>query len=150
MLKTGALLEKEHFYIAENILRSFIEQKRVGKSDYLILNGLPRHVDQAKALEGLVRVEWIVHLDCPPDVVVRRIHANAGGDRCGRQDDDEELIARKLELFRRRTLPLLAYYRKRGAKIETFEVTERTTPEDIWRALGKRDGEKKDGRESSV
>ena len=134
-LARGALLERENFHIAEKILRSFAERNRVGARDCLVLDGLPRHVDQAKALEDLVRVEWILYLSCSPEVALRRIRVNAGGDREGRADDREDLILHRLELFRRRTLPLLSYYQARGVRVEKVEIGEETTPEDIWRSV---------------
>jgi len=53
VLATGALLENETFYIAEKILRAFMAGH---EDELLVLNGLPRHVGQAVALELLVNV----------------------------------------------------------------------------------------------
>ena len=132
VLESGALLEDEEFYIAECILRAFIRRKRVEKGDCVVLNGLPRHVGQSVRVDRIVSVEWVLHLQCTPEVVQRRIRTDAGGDRAGRVDDEGELVARKLEIFRARTAPLFDYYRALGARLLEAEVGEETQPEDIW------------------
>lgn len=132
VLASGALLEDEKFYIAECILRAFIRRKGLGEGAGVVLNGLPRHVDQAVRVERIVRVEWVFHLQCTPEVVQRRLRSDAGGDRAGRVDDEAELVARKLEIFRARTAPLLDYYRILGVRVVEVEVGEETQPEDIW------------------
>ncbi|MDK1032856.1 MAG: hypothetical protein QGD94_12675 [Planctomycetia bacterium] len=41
VLRSGALLEDEHFHIAEKLLTSFIAERRITGEDILVLNGLP-------------------------------------------------------------------------------------------------------------
>jgi len=138
VLRTGALLEDEHFYIAEKLLRAFIAGRRMGRDDLLVLNGLPRHVGQAEAVDAIVDVRAVINLSCPARVVMERIRTNRGGDRVGRTDDDVEAVRAKLRLFARRIAPVVDHYRKRGARIETVEVDEGTRPEDVWKALAER------------
>jgi hypothetical protein len=52
ILKTGALLEKQTFWVAESIVRAFIAQQGMGPEDWLALNGLPRHAAQAAEPRG--------------------------------------------------------------------------------------------------
>jgi len=132
VLQSGALLEDEQFHMAEKILRYFAEQGAIGKDGYLLLNGLPRHAGQAADVDRVVEVELVIHLRCTPEMVRRRIRTDAGGDRAGRVDDDDRLVARKLEIFRERTAPLLEHYRLQGVPVEEVEVTEETDPEQIW------------------
>jgi adenylate kinase len=77
-----------------------------------ILDGFPRKVTQAAFLEELLQKtgqggERVVNLDAPDAVVVARLL-----DR-GRKDDSEEVIRRRLEVFRNETAPLIDYYRDR-------------------------------------
>lgn len=132
VLQSGALLEDEQFHIAEKILRSFAEQREIGTDGYLLLNGLPRHAGQAADVDRVAAVELVIHLRCTPEMVRRRIRTDAGGDRAGRVDDGDRLVARKLEIFRERTAPLLDHYRLLGVPVEEVEVTEETEPEQIW------------------
>lgn len=135
VLRDGALLENDRFYLAETILRGFIKDRGVNESDALVLNGLPRHVDQADDVCSLVDIVQVICLDCPPEVICDRIKQNSGGDRTGRMDDDLEAIAVKLDIFKQRTVPLLDYFRNRGVPIQTICVNAITQPRDVCRLI---------------
>ena len=96
-LKTGSLLNDEHFMIARKILLAFLEKRKVGKNDLVILNGLPRHVGQAEDVDSMLDVRAVVYLHCTLETVFKRIASNAGGDRTSRIDDDIRSIKSKLE-----------------------------------------------------
>lgn len=130
-LKSGALLEDQHFYIAHKILDSFIKSKKLSDDDIIVLNGLPRHVGQAEAIDKLVDIRLVIFLDCMPGVLSQRIKENSGGDRNNRIDDTPGMLACKLRIFQTRTIPLLNYYRRRGIKIVSVKVYVKTKPEDI-------------------
>jgi adenylate kinase len=132
VLTDGALLENETFYIAEELLRAHISHAQLTSEDPILLNGLPRHVDQATAVDAIVRVEQVLHLRATPDVVYQRIGQNSGGDRSARADDAPEAISRKLAIFETRTRPLVEHYRSRGVPIAEVDINVQTTPEDIW------------------
>ncbi|MBE9208141.1 adenylate kinase [Nostoc sp. LEGE 06077] len=77
-----------------------------------ILDGFPRKVTQAAFLEELLTKtaqggERVVNLDAPDDVVISRLLAR------GRKDDAEEVIRRRLEVYRNETAPLIDYYSQR-------------------------------------
>ena len=134
-LETGALLENETFYLARNILRTFVERNGVRASDRILLNGLPRHLGQARDVDALVEIEMVIYLECAPETVRDRIRLNSGGDRTERNDDSLQEIENKLAIFQERTLPLLDHYAAEGARIEKMEVGVETTPEEILGAL---------------
>ncbi len=46
---------------------------------------------------------------------------DAGGELMRRDDDNEETIENRLEVYRKQTEPLIDYYRKRG-KLETIDA----------------------------
>ena len=135
VLDSGALLEDEHFPLAERILRSFLDRHGADEHTLVVLNGLPRHVGQAEAVGSIVDVTAVVHLLCSGETVLARIRTNVGGDRSGRPDDDLESIRNKLNLFSKRTAPLLEHYRASGTRIETVEVTATMTPDRMWQIL---------------
>jgi len=77
-----------------------------------ILDGFPRTVNQADFLKELLQKlaqggEKVVNLEVPDDVVVERLLER------GRKDDTEEVIRRRLEVYRTETAPLIDYYRDR-------------------------------------
>ncbi|MEY3221279.1 MAG: hypothetical protein RLZZ203_135 [Cyanobacteriota bacterium] len=77
-----------------------------------ILDGFPRKVTQAKFLgELLINLreggEKVINLDAPDAVVINRLLGR------GRKDDSEEVIRRRLEIYRDETAPLINYYSDR-------------------------------------
>ena len=135
VVKGGALLEKDKFYIAELIMKYFALQTKIGIGHYIVLNGLPRHVEQAKDVDKIADVEYLLHLRCTPEVVIERIRMNTGGDRLGRNDDSPEEIQRKLQLFQKRTLPLLEHYESQGTIVRCIDIHVETTPMQIVSGL---------------
>ncbi|MGB7749314.1 MAG: hypothetical protein WBN75_18735 [Verrucomicrobiia bacterium] len=81
VLEEGVLLEAEHFPLAARILDAFIARNSVRTADLLVLNGLPRHVEQARAIECKVTVISVVQLECDARTVAERLRCNSGGDR---------------------------------------------------------------------
>jgi adenylate kinase len=96
-----------------------------------VLNGLPRHLEQAKALERRVAVISVVQLDCDARTVAERLQRNSGGDRAQRADDMEALVARKLVIYEERTRPLLDHYRGQGIRILKVPVGIKTQPAEM-------------------
>ncbi len=135
VLETGALLEDEHFCIAEKILAAFLAERDAGYDDLVILNGLPRHTGQASAMDALLDVRALIVLNCDAETVVKRIHTNAGGDRAERTDDDLGFIRRKLEVFAQRTAPLVEHYAKLGVETKTIQIGSRTSADDVLAVL---------------
>ncbi len=118
--------------------------QETGGQPSFMLDGFPRTVEQAKALEqslggAQVPLDHVVSLDVPRDELVRRLsgrrtcrqcgamfhvvldppHQANICDRCGgalyqREDDREETIHARLDVYDRSTAPLIAFYRSRG------------------------------------
>jgi len=107
VLQRGALLEDEHFHLAARLLHAFLDQRRANQQTWVVLNGLPRHVGQARDLEAHLQVRMVVVLECSAETVLERIRRNVAGDRTGRPDDEPQLVAQKLAVYQRRTAPLL-------------------------------------------
>jgi adenylate kinase len=112
--------------------------ERLGQEDCaggFVLDGFPRTVPQAEALgkrlEELGRpLDVVVSLEAGEDELRRRLAARAEEqDRA--EDEDEDAIRRRLELFDRETEPLLDFYDGQGllvgvdAEGEVDEVTGR-------------------------
>ena len=132
VLEKGLLLENEHFVIARKIIALFLRRCNFRDSDVLLLNGLPRHRDQAKDMEDVVKVKGIIALECAAGDVHARIRKNTGLDRTGRTDDSLEMVGRKLEIFRNRTEPLIDYYAAGGVPVFTIKVTSDSTTEQLY------------------
>jgi adenylate kinase len=134
-LATGALLEDHEFPIALRILRAFVLRSGVAEADRLVLNGLPRHIGQARMMEDVVRVAAVISLEAGAEVIRERIALNTGGDRVDRVDDELQAVRRKLVLFRMRTLPLIEYYENREVPVFRLPIGARTGAEDLYAAV---------------
>jgi adenylate kinase len=140
VLQRNALLEDSQFPIAERILEGYMHRHGLRHGDLIALNGLPRHVGQAAALDQRLRVRLVVLLDCAAATAHSRIRENAGGDRAERRDDSPAEIARKLEIYRTRTAPLLDRYAAEGVQIAAFDVRTSTASEQLADVLEKEYG----------
>lgn len=118
------------------------------KGESLLLDGFPRTVGQAKALEESVHVDMVVNLDIPNDTIIERltdrwIHEPSGriysysykpprvdgiDDETGeplaqRHDDKPETVRARLELYDESTSPLVQYYERNGV-LKSFKGTQ--------------------------
>lgn len=135
VLKSGTLLEDEQFPVARKVLLDFLESRGARLETLLVLNGLPRHVGQAQALDGVVAVELVVQLVCTAQAAHARIRSNIGGDRAGRADDTLRGVRERLAVFRRRTAPLISYYAGCGVRVARIAVGAATTAEEMRAAI---------------
>jgi adenylate kinase len=78
--------------------------------DYLVLDGIPRVVNQAKLMEDMIAVRKIFHLTCPDrSQLVFRLKKRALKDN--RLDDaNEDVIHRRLRTYEEECKPVLEYY----------------------------------------
>jgi adenylate kinase len=127
-----------------------------------ILDGFPRTVPQARALDTLLKktgqaLDAVLHIALPQDVAIERLAgrwmcrgcgtifqtgqgapASSGRcTRCGnpliqRDDDREETVRRRMEVYARETAPVLEHYRNAGL---LREVSGTGTPEDVFGRL---------------
>ena len=119
--------------------------------DGFILDGFPRTTGQALDLEELLDelgtpLDTAVLLDVDFDILMKRLTGRrtcsltgkllnvyfspqeeldactgAGGELIQREDDNEETIANRLEVYRENTEPLIEFYRERG-KLTTVDA----------------------------
>jgi adenylate kinase len=109
--------------------------------DGFILDGFPRTIAQAEALDGMLDrgIDVVIDLQVPEQELVRRLsgrrvcpscgaiyHVDTVApreagicDRCGkkliqRSDDAPEAVRNRLQVYLAQTAPVLSYYRERG------------------------------------
>jgi len=119
-----------------------IVAERLGLPEYAkgyMLDGFPRTVAQAEALDVALsssggRLDRVISFEVPDDEVIRRLGGRRVCERCGatfgavdgeecglcggrlitRDDDQPEAIARRLQVYRAQTEPLIDYYDRAG------------------------------------
>ncbi|HPQ81530.1 MAG TPA: nucleoside monophosphate kinase [bacterium] len=136
LLSRHALFPDNRFPIVAKILRTFVDEN--SSAPGFILNGMPRHKGQARAIEEILGILLVVSLDCKAKVSAERIRRRLdglGADHAGRKDDTADALVVKLRLFTERTEPLINHYRSRGARIVTLRVEENTSEETLARTL---------------
>ena len=83
-----------------------------------ILDGFPRTVAQAEALDALLRerqtsVHALISLEVPDQEIINRIKSR--GETSGRADDlDENIIQNRIEVYKSETTPVFDYYQEKG------------------------------------
>ena len=95
--------------VSDQLVLSIVEKQLNSLNSGWLLDGFPRNVLQAEALEVLLQkisqpLELVVLLDVEDSVLIERLLAR------GRDDDNEKVIRNRLDIYRRKTLPLINYY----------------------------------------
>ena len=125
-----------------------------------ILDGFPRTVPQAEALDTFATIDCVIELDVKDEELVRRLsgrrvclkcgatyHISMLGnqtrcEKCGeelvqRNDDKAETVLNRLKVYHDQTAPLIGYYERKGLlkKIDGAQGMDGTT-RAILDALG--------------
>ena len=113
---------------------------RLSRGDTLagfVLDGFPRTMPQAEALDELLRdlgrdVDVVFDFQVPDrEVLLQRMLARAAAE--GRSDDTPEAIGRRLELYDQETAPLVEYYRTHQANVVGVHADR--TVEEVFREI---------------
>jgi len=161
--KSGELVPDE---ITNEVLKKRILQADAKKG--IILDGYPRTLDQANFLEKIIKIDAVINLKVPDDVIVKRLSGrlqckNCGAiyqiltvrpkkegicDKCGgglyqREDDKPEVVKNRLEVYRKQSEPLIEYYKNkklvREVECNKFETPPEVIVEKIVDVLKKRE-----------
>jgi len=143
--------------VPDDITIKVLKERLVRKSceKGFILDGYPRNINQAQALEKFAKIDAIVQLVVPEWISVerlssRRICKKCGEvynlrflkpsrpgvcDKCGgelyqRIDDTPKVIKERLKVYERQTQPLLEYYKGKVPFVE-FECENVEIPPEV-------------------
>lgn len=113
-LDQGELVPDE--VVLDMVREAMREASRTESRGY-VLDGIPRTISQARELYIIARdldmtANVALHLKVSDAEIVRRLLARASAQ--GRSDDNEEVIRKRLGLYREVTEPILAWYEERG------------------------------------
>ena len=105
--------------VSDDILLGMLED-RFSREDTragFILDGYPRNLVQADALDGLLAkigqpLDAVVQLDVATELLVERIAGRAKAE--GREDDNPESVRKRLQVYNDSTAPVIGFYENRG------------------------------------
>ena len=105
--------------VSDAILLGMLEDRfaRADTASGFILDGYPRNLAQADALDGLLRrigqpMDYAVQLEVPTELLVQRIAGRAKAE--GRADDSPESVRTRLRVYEDQTAPVIGFYRQQG------------------------------------
>ena len=95
-------------------------------SSDVLLDGFPRTIEQARALDGMLsqeghRVDFVIALEVPESVLVDRILHRAQIE--GRADDTRAAVAERMHEYHKLTEAVLDHYRQRGVRVVGVDGT---------------------------
>ena len=115
-----------------------VDQPDCGKG--FILDGFPRNVAQAKALDMMLAekglaIDHVIEFTVDEDAMIDRILKRAAEE--GRSDDNEETLRKRMSVYREQTAPIIPYYRDKGA-LKTIDgmASMDAVTSDLETALG--------------
>ena len=85
-----------------------------------ILDGFPRNVSQARALDGVlvekgINLDAVIELAVDPEILIARILKRAQESADGPRDDDtEEALQHRLRVYEEQTAPVADFYAEKG------------------------------------
>ncbi len=137
--------------VVVNVLKQRLAKTRRGRG--FILDGYPRTLEQAEALEKIAKIDVIILLMVPDWIIIerlstRRICKNCGTvyntrflkpkvdmicDKCGgplyqRPDDNPEVIKKRIEVYNEQTRPILQFFREKTASFVVASADALETP----------------------
>lgn len=125
-LDQGNLVPDE--IVLDMVRHAIVEAKERGGG--YVLDGVPRTIDQARALykvglELNMTANVALHLKADDEELIRRLLARAALQH--RSDDTEEVIRRRLALYRQVTFPIVDWYAARGilVSVDAMRPAER-------------------------
>lgn len=141
--------------VPDEVVTEVLKQRLVksaGKKGF-ILDGYPRTIDQARALEELAKIDAIILLTVPDRIIIerlssRRICKNCGEvynlrflkpkvegvcDKCGgqlyqRSDDKPDVIEHRIKVYEKQTQPILQYYTDKSTPFIEFKCDSLDMP----------------------
>ena len=119
-LRAKAIMDRGEL-VPDEVMVEIIAE-RIARPDCakgFILDGFPRTIAQAEALEELletrgIRLDAVVEISVDEQMLFDRIEGRARETGGARADDNAETLRKRLSVYRAQTAPLVDFYRRKG------------------------------------
>ncbi len=113
----NGMLVPDHIVIRE--LQHTVK-KNCDRSGF-VFDGFPRTLNQAEMLDDMLicnemPVNIVISVDVSEDELLKRLMGR--GEDSGRSDDNEEIIWKRIEVYKTQSFPLISYYSKQGKLVK--------------------------------
>jgi adenylate kinase len=110
--EAGAVMARGEL-VSDELVLAIVRHRLEQHSGGWLLDGFPRNLPQAVALDGLLAelgqaIELVVLMELEDPVLLQRLLAR------GRADDNQEVIRHRLQVYREQTAPLISHYQGLG------------------------------------
>ena len=155
--KVKSYVEKGQLVPDDVVIQVLKERmSRASNKNGFILDGFPRTIEQAKALDKLINIDVIIKLTVPDWIIVERLSSrwickNCGEvynirflkpkiegicDKCSgqlyqRSDDTPKVIKDRIGVYERQTEPILKYYTEKGIPVVDFKTESIDMPPEV-------------------
>jgi adenylate kinase len=111
-IKAAEIMNKGEL-VSDELVLSIVEGRLVNINEGWLLDGFPRNINQANSLKNLLEkikqpLEGVILIKVDDDYLIKRLLER------GRQDDNEQVITNRLNIYREKTTPLIDLYKKQG------------------------------------
>ena len=126
-------------FVSDELMMKLLKEKIETLEDVngIILDGVPRTLEQVKMLEELVNIDYVIYLDVEKDIAMKRAVGrvtcpvcnsiyniyfdNISDNKCNtckvelskREDDTEEKFNHRFDTYLLRTKPVIDYYKEK-------------------------------------
>jgi adenylate kinase len=131
--------------VPDDLMIALISNKLKSEKSF-ILDGFPRTIEQAKKLEKITNIDKIIYFNCTPDTIIHRLSNRRICPKCAkvynlisnppsedelcdicstrleqREDDEEEVIRKRIEVYKSHASPLLHFY---GSRVKIIDANK--------------------------
>ena len=132
--KASSIMDRGEL-VSDDIILSMIRDKlRESGSDGFIFDGFPRNLEQAQALDKLLHelklsLDLVIEIVVNDEVLINRIENRARESKNARNDDNEEVLKNRLNIYHKSTEMIKPYYleRKKLFKIDGMRSIEQVS-----------------------
>ena len=154
ILAKGDLVPDE---VTVNMVKARLEEDDLKEKAGYILDGFPRTVAQADALETFSKLDAVINFVLSEEEILKRLSGRrvckstgrtyhiiynppkvegrddeTGEELIQRDDDKEEAILNRLQVYQKSTAPLIEYYRQKGLLVD---IDASKSPDEVLQSL---------------